>query len=78
METLKKRDIKKYRKECRKIKRDLRERAGLPVGIQILPPKTRTPEQIKAIKTETFNKFSSKRQKVAAGDYKEMVKGDDK
>jgi hypothetical protein len=44
MEVLKKRDIKKYRKECRKIKRDIREKAGLPVGIQILPPKTRTPE----------------------------------
>ena len=33
MELLKKRDIKKYRKECRKIKREVREKAGLPVGI---------------------------------------------
>ena len=73
MENLKKRDIKKYRKECRKIKRDIREQQGLPVGIQILPPKTRTPEQIKAIKTEVFSKFQSKRQKVNAGDFKDMV-----
>ena len=33
MEQLKKRDIKRYRKECRKIKREIMEAKGLPVGI---------------------------------------------
>ena len=47
MSNLKKRDIKKYRKECRKIKRELREAQGLPVGVQVQPPPTRTPDEIK-------------------------------
>ena len=58
----------------RKIKRELREKAGLPVGIQVLPKPIRAPEEIKQIKTEQFAKIgSNKRQKFDENDYQTSV-----
>ena len=59
MELLKKRDIKRYRKEMRRIKRELREKQGLSVGVQVQPKPIRAPEEIKQIKTEMFAKIDS-------------------
>ena len=49
MEALKKRDIKRYRKECRKIKREIRERRGEVVMDQ--PKPIRAPDEIKELKS---------------------------
>ena len=58
----------------RKIKRELREKAGLPVGVQVLPKPIRAPEEIKQIKTEQFAKIgSNKRQKFGENDYQTSV-----
>jgi hypothetical protein len=49
MESLKKRDIKRYRKECRKIKREMKERRGEVIIEQ--PKPIRAPDEIKEIKS---------------------------
>lgn len=58
MEALKKRDIKRYRKECRKIKRETRERKGEVVIDQ--PKAIRAPEEIREIKQKKFESMKSK------------------
>ena len=58
MESLKKRDIKRYRKECRKIKRELRERRGDIVIDQ--PKPIRAPDEIKELKSQKFEKLKGK------------------
>ena len=46
---MKKRDIKRYRKECRKIKREMKERRGEIIIEQ--PKPTRAPDEIKELKS---------------------------
>ena len=65
MDQLKKRDIKRYRKEMRKIKK------AMGPGVQVQPKPIREPEAIKEIKAQKFSKI---RQKLAADDYQNMVK----
>ena len=49
MEKLKKRDIKRYRKEMKKIKK---EECG--PGVQVQPAPTRNPEEIKKRQSDKF------------------------
>ena len=67
MEQLKKRDIKRYRKEMRKIKK------ALGPGVQVQPKPIRQPEEIKEIKSKKFNKIKNK---LASNDFKHCVKSD--
>lgn len=55
MEALKKRDIKRYRKEMRAIKKQMRIDKGETVGVQTLPKAVREPEEIKSIKQGKFD-----------------------
>ena len=70
MEELKKRDIKRYRKEMRKIKKDVREEKGEPPAVQQCLPPTRAPEEIKQIKQ---GKWEMMKSKSAKNDYKTRV-----
>ena len=62
MELLKKRDIKRYRKEMRKIKKEVkekkREESGIPVVAQ--PKPIRAPEEIKELKEMKFDKIKNR------------------
>ena len=58
MEALKKRDIKRYRKECRKIKREIRERRVIQIFNQ--PKPIRAPDEIKELKSQKFEKLKGK------------------
>lgn len=73
MELLKKRDIKRYRKEMRKIKKDVkakkREESGLPLIAQ--PKPIRAPEEIKEIKEKKFDKMKNR---MAQADFANAVK----
>ena len=64
MEALKKRDIKRYRKEMRKIKKEIRAKRGDPVIDQ--PKPIRSIEEITEIKQKKFSKIKSN---FAKGDY---------
>ena len=57
MEALKKRDIKRYRKEMRKIKKELRAKRGEPVIDQ--PKPTRSLEEITELKQKKFEKIKN-------------------
>ena len=63
MEALKFRDIKRYRKEMRKVKKELRAERGEPPAVQYCPPPTRAPEVIKEIKQGKWNAMKSKHAK---------------
>jgi mRNA-degrading endonuclease RelE of RelBE toxin-antitoxin system len=73
MESLKKRDIKRYRKEMKKIKKDIRAKRGEPVIDQ--PKPIRTPEEITVKKQTMFDKIKSK---VKQGDFNPQFSTEEK
>lgn len=75
MELLKKRDIKKYRKEMRKIKKDLKDKRREELGIEKVeqPKPIRAPEEIKELKQAKFDKIKNK---MAMTDFTNAVQDD--